>query len=258
MSATLTPQQRAALEAELRDDRVPTAAADADGARGHLATLLDLPSVDLSITGGKITGSGSRASADIFLSNGDTIQFETLRDVATATKLCIEVTATTGAMPRLKAADAQLAVKLLRTLAEHEQTLSVDEISIDLGVSYLQSATVIDVDMSDQRQRWGAFSHLATIDPSRQQQTDGTPYAAATIVLRHTTGARYVRCGWFYTYARTLDLAVSQAELAHRMQRAGWQRRGSRGAIKATAPDRNAELSWTFYTVPAEWQETAR
>ena len=116
----------------------------------------------------------------------------------------------------------------------------------------------VDVDMTDQRQRWGAFSHLATIDPWRQRQTDGTPYAAATVVLRHTTGARFVRCGWFYTYARTLDLGVGQAELAHRMQRAGWQRRGTRGAIKATAPDRHAELSWTFYTVPAQWQETAR
>lgn len=222
-----------------------------------LAGLLQLPSVGLSITRAIIHGHGSRASADVFLSDGTIVQFESLRDFANASKLAVEVTATTGATPRLKAPDAQNALALLRALATHEEVMDADDVSRDLGVQFLQSAEVLDLDMNDQAQRWGAFSYLSEIDPGETARCEGRAYARCCTVLRDLSGNRYVRCGWFWGHARDLDRGVSQAELAHRMERVGWGRRGSRGAIKATSPARDASLIWTFYLVPKGWSDTA-
>jgi hypothetical protein len=222
----------------------------------ELATLLDLPSVGLELRGAVIHGRGGKASADLKLSDGSTVTFESLRDFANPTRLALEMTACTGAMPRLKAPQAQLALKLLRQVASHEATLTLDEISTDMGMSYLQAAPVLEIDMTDQGERWGAFSHLESLgDPYVRSRVESTPYATGTAVLRHHDGTLYVRCGWFYGYARVLDLGVSQAELAHRMSRVGWDRRGGRGAIKATAPSRDASLVWNFYSVPDGWKD---
>lgn len=221
-----------------------------------LGALLQLPSVGLSVTRAVVHGHGSRASADLFLSDGTVVQFETLRDIANPSKLAVEITATTGALPRLKAPDAQLVLKLVREIAEHRAVLDVDDISRDMGVTFLQAAQVLDVDMNDQAQRWGGFCYLADLEPVHNSRIEGKSVAALCVVLRDPSGNVYVRTGWFYAHARAMDLGVSQAEIAHRMERVGWQRRGQRGAIKATAPDRDTELSWNFYRIPAGWNQT--
>jgi hypothetical protein len=85
----------------------------------QLAALLDLPSVDVDIRGARITGQGSRASVQIRLSTGTTMEFDTVRDMVRRQNLIAEVAACTGACPQLKQPQAVRAVALVRALAEH-------------------------------------------------------------------------------------------------------------------------------------------
>jgi hypothetical protein len=73
-------------------------------------------------------------------------------------------------------------------------------------------------------------------------------------VLRHHDGTRYVRCGWYRENVRAHDGTVSALDLAHRMERVGWLRRGTHGRIKATCPTRSQTLVWTFYEIPDGWE----
>lgn len=228
---------------------------DAMTAAEQLAALLDLGTVGLSIRGARVVGRGSRASADLYLSDGSEVTFEALRDVANPTRLAVEIAACTGATPKLKVAAALQAVALLRALAEHEQDFTADEIATDWGTSYLQSSEQIGVDLGDQAQRWEAFSRLEGMNPAGQAREQGSTIATASSVLVHADGTRLVRCGWFKEYVRSQDATVNAQEIAHRMLRVGWQRRGARGAIKATRPGYRGQLGWTFYTVPAGWEE---
>lgn len=236
-----------------------------DGDPGHeqleapacrLATLLNLTASGLTISRATIHGKGSAASADLHLSDGTVIEFEALKDVANPTKLAIEVIATTGAIPKLKTPDAHLALMLLREVADHQAVHTKDDISTDTGMEFLQSVQVIDIDMHDQAARWAAFSYLNEINPAETAKLENRPYAECCYVIRDLAGNRYVRAGWFYGFAKHLDKGLSQSEVAHRMERVGWQRRGKRGAIKATAPARNEQLVWNFYVVPAGWNDT--
>lgn len=212
-----------------------------DHARVELETIYGLNEVGVGIVGARIVGRGSRASADIYLDNGVEVTFESLRDASRPSTLLPELAASVGATPALKQPQCLKAVTLLRRIAEHHVSFSEDEIARDWGTSYLQSAEVLDLDMSDQAQRWGAFEAL-----NRRE---------GAIVLRHHDGTRYVRCGWYRENVRAHDGTVSALDLAHRMERVGWLRRGTHGRIKATCPTRPDTLLWTFYEVPAGWED---
>jgi len=220
----------------------------------EIAEILSLGDVGLSITGARIVGRGGSASADIFFSDKSSIAFERLRDVGKPSALMIEVAAATGATPKINGPQALRVIALLRALAEHETAFDGDEIAREWGSSFLQAAHVVDVDMSDQRQRWGAFASLA-IDPVERRTLGEFPsVAAGSRVLRHVDGTRLVRTGWFRAHVR-LEESIGSTELANRMQRVGWSRRGDTGRIKATRPDFPGELVWTFYLVPAGWEQ---
>lgn len=220
----------------------------------EIAAILDLADVELAITGARIVGRGGGASADVFLSDGAVLTFERLRDVGKPNVLAIEVAACTGATPKLNGAQALRVVSLLRALAEHEAAFDGDEIARDWGTSFLQAASVLDVDLFDQTERWAAFSSLAAIDPTALRAAgEVASVAGASRILRHTDGTRYVRTGWFRAHVRAEE-AISSTELANRMQRVGWERRGATGRVKATRPDFPAELVWTFYSVPTGWE----
>lgn len=225
---------------------------DPIAAAEQLAALLDLPSVGLTIRGARIVGKGSRASADLYLSNGETIMFESLREIAMPGRLALEIAAYTGATPKLKGPQAVQAVSLLRALAEHQESSSIDDHSIEWGVNYLQSAATHEVDMNDQAARWDAFCTLQRLDPASNGHTDSV--AKASIVLIDTDGSRLVRCGWFRLHVKGEDNSVSPQEIAHRMKRVGWRRRGSHGRIKATRPGFSGVLGWDFYIVDAGWE----
>ena len=249
MTAPLTPEQHAALQAIAASNGVPDPAA----AMRELTALLGLGSVGLAVVGGRIVGRGSTASADLYLSNGEAITFESLRDFANASRLAVEVAACTGAVPAIKAPTALHALSLLRALSELHETATEDDVSRAWGCEYLQGARRLAVDMNDQGDRWRAFSELAAIDPATDARHGGGPSVRAHAVLADVTGARLVRCGWFLNYARE-STYVAPRELSARMQRVGWRRRGSRGWIKATAPGRSDTLAWTFYVAPAGWE----
>lgn len=216
-----------------------------DAAAGALTELLGLDQVDLKVTGARVFGRGAGASADLHLSDGTQITFESLRDVGMPSRLTVEVTACTGATPKLKGPQAIQAVALLRQIAEHTEAPTGDDLALDWCRGYLRGAETIDLDMTDQQERWAGFSRL----DSQDDDSLGT-------VLRHVDGVRYVRTGWFRNYVRAVhDHTVSPQQIATRVARLGWERAGGRGLVKATRPGGPGVLIWTFYVVPAGWEE---
>lgn len=227
-----------------------------DEQREQLAVLLDLPSVAIDVQNVTTFGHGSKASVEIELSNGDTMTFDSIREMTTPAVLAAELAACAGVAPKIDRQRALKAVVIIRLLATRERAFSDNDIAVDWGATYLQSAETIDLDFNDRVARWAAFSHMDQSDPFSKSRQEGIGLASATIVLRHLNGERYVRVGWFYQHARTLETGISQSSLAIRMLRVGWQKRGGSGRIKASAPSRNASLGWNFWTVPEGWEET--
>lgn len=226
---------------------MPQVAPDRAAAAAALTELLELGTVGVRVTGARVYGRGSAASADVRLSDGTVIVFESLRDFGTPSRLMVEVAACTGATPKLKGAQAMQALALLRQVAEHSASVTPDDLTRDWCHGYLQGASVLDVDMTDQAQRWGAFCHL------RDHDDEGS----LGVVLRHLDGTRYVRTGWFRNYVRSVhDHTASPQQITGRVARLGWSRPGVRGAVKATQPSGQGMLMWTFYTVPAGWEDT--
>lgn len=224
-------------------------ATPADLAAVRLATLFDLPALDIKILRADTFGSGSRAAVEIQLSNGETMSFDTLREVGNAGILAAELAACTGATPKLAKADALTAISLVRTIASTHRAMSDNDVARDWGTSYLQTAQFIDFDLDDHRDRWGAFSQLNEVDPSR----DPIGVPPPNLVLRHTDGTRLVRASWFGTFVRRID-SVSSREIPTRMARVGWDRRGSEGRIKASRPGFRDTLQWSFYLVAEGWE----
>lgn len=230
---------------------------DALEAAEALTELLALPSVGLKVTGGRIIGHGPSASADLRVSDGSIITFDTLREMSKPSELMLSVGIVTGAEPNLKATDARRAVILLRALAEIEETATNDTIATDWGLAFLADVDRLDVDLNDQGARYAAFAHLREIGESKVSQavTGRTNVAQACTVLVDPNGALYVRAGWFYAYVRQTTNAP-EGLIAQRMRRVGWQQPGSQGRIKATpqAPH-SRPLIWTFLVAPAGWED---
>jgi hypothetical protein len=215
-----------------------------------LAVLLGLSKAGLAITGGRVVGRGRDASADLYLSDGSTLTFDSLGDMANSARLATQLVACTGVVRTFKTPEALRAIALTRQLAEHEETLTGDQIAIDWGCSYLQVAEVWDVDLGDQAARWEAFERIAARDPYALARERGISLDAAGLVLRDVDGTRLVRCGWFRGAIRAQDSSISPAQLAHRMKRVGWGRR----RVKATRPKFRETRLWEFYAVRADWQ----
>lgn len=225
---------------------------DPIAAAERLTVMLDLGSVGLEVRGARIVGNGMSATAYLFLSDGTTMTFETLRDFASPNKLAGELAIHTHATPVIKQPTATKALAYLSIIAEHERTATVDEVSSEWGLTFLQRATPFDVDMNDRAQRWAAFKHLEEVD--RNLDKECRQFARSVVALVDSEGSRYVRTGWFREHVRQDDRAVSPQEIAQRMERVGWRRRGKEGRIKATSPGLRGQLVWPFYVVPAQWE----
>lgn len=220
----------------------------------ELAAILDLASVELSIRGGRIVGRGSSATADLYLSDGSVIEFESLRQIANPKALIVEIAACTGATPTIKAAQAVRAVALLRALSDHKKTASEDDLAREWGCEFLQAADVLDLDMNSQEERWEAFTRLERIDPGARYHVEAITVAKASLVLRHHDGVRYVRTGWFRAHVRTEDHGVSPQQIRVRMQRVAWELPGTQGNVRAARPGFKDQLVWQFYRVPSGWE----
>jgi hypothetical protein len=221
----------------------------------RLSALYGLSKLGLRVTGARIFGRGGTASVYLGLSDGREIIFERLRDMAKPQFMLTELAACAGASPKLKQPQCIEALVLIRELAEHHETATLDELSREWGMTFLYGAGVLDLDMEDQGERWGAFEQLDRIDPVALAFEHRTAVAQKCLVLRDLQGSRYVRTGWFRVHVKRDDAAVSPAQIAQRMERVGWRRRGREGLIKATRPGFHGVLHWRFYVVPAGWEE---
>ncbi len=220
-----------------------------DDAGAQLNALLGLVDVGMTLKSAVTTGQGARASAQLELSNGEWLEFDSLREMAHPTVLKAELAACAGATPKITAADAITAVALLRQVARRQQTMTDDDHATDWGVSYLQSAQERGVDMRDQAERWAAFCDLRSLDNARDEAGGGM-----TMVLLDGDGIRYVRTGHFFPFVRAREPGMSEARIAQRMLRAGWSKRNQSGRIKATRPGiPGPPISWAFFTVPEPW-----
>jgi len=229
-------------------------AEDADP-RELLEGLLGLPGVGVGVTRVAMFGQGAGASIDIHLSNGETMVFQSIREMVRPQLLVAELVACSGATPELKQPQAVRIVKLARLLAERAHVDREDADSRDWGIEFLQQTEKVDFTLYDQVERWWAFELLSRRDPWGHAREHGGSFASACIVLRDVGGARLVRAEWFLRFVRSMVPRETPASLRVRMERVGWQRRGSEGRIKATAPARAATLQWAFWIVPADWEE---
>lgn len=217
----------------------------------QLTEMLGLDVADIRVMGATMYGRGSDAAAVIALSSGKTLEFESVRLMARPQTLLAELAAVAGVVPELKQPACMRVIALVSEIAVNEMRLTETDLARDWGSEYLQDASVIDVDLRDQAQRWGAFSMLANRDPKMTARDESTNLAKAGIVLRDCDGARVVRSGWFLAYVRDVAPRVSHTRLPTLMAQAGW---GLPKQFKATQPTGSMVLHWPFYVVPAGWE----
>lgn len=260
IEAKLQAELRRTASSEGRDSR------PADGETGDpaasLSRLLKLPAdVRVVAEGCRIVGTGTLASADIVLSNGETMTFDRIADMAKPAHLRLSVVMAAGVDPHVKAGEALQAVKLLRDLAQRVESQTLDQEAAEWGADFIARAAVFDCDWTDQAERWGAATRLAScrgeIESARRE---GRDLASACAVARHLDGTRYLRAGHIHEYVRSVYPQVGGAPAVNaRMLRIGWTRPGTQGRIKATPPsgvNGSRPFSATYLVVPEGWEET--
>lgn len=222
-----------------------------------LSELLGLDQVGVMVTAADVYGRGGTASATLRLSTGDSIVFESLRDMGTANKLAIEIAAAVGVVRTFKTPEAVQAVALIRRCAKLHESFTADQVAFDIGTTWLQESAPMQVDMNDQAARWRAFAVLNRAQPDLASRQHDCSFVAACTTLVGLDGTRYVRAGWFYAFAHRQDATIGGNDrIAIRMQRVGWRRRGKHGRTKATEPMSGTELIWSFFEVPEGWEKT--
>jgi hypothetical protein len=172
------------------------AAASEDPA-AELTSLLALDTVGLSVVFAELFGRGSNATAHIHVSAGGRVVLDPLGKFASPSKLSVELALQVGAAPTLKGPQVVRVMALLHTLSDHHDTLDADNRATDWGISYLQAAQVITVQLSDQAGRWAAFELLSKTDPCRprEQTARRSRQAASSSKTRTTARATSVRSG---------------------------------------------------------------
>jgi hypothetical protein len=228
-----------------------------------LTKLLGLRRVEQRVTGARVVGTGGGATVYLYVAgerDRQELVFERLRDISKPQTLLTELAACTGARPKLDQKQCLDVIALIRELADHELTITTDAQSRDWGLTFLQSALTIDLDFTDQGAKWAAFAEqLEPRNPWVTARDQAITVAAASVVLRHLSGTRYVRAEWFRTHVRADNPAVSPEEIRNRMRRVGWTHPGSEGRIKATRPGPDSlgprELTYAFWVVPPDWED---
>src|SRR4051794_1887592 len=99
------------------------------GPAEQLGVLLDLPAVGVSVITVRTFGHGSRAAVEIGLSNGDTMCFDSIRDMTRPANLAAELVACAGTRPKLNQARALDVAALVRRLADRQVTMTDNEIA---------------------------------------------------------------------------------------------------------------------------------
>jgi hypothetical protein len=227
----------------------------------HAASLtaaLGLDTIGRKVVGASIFGRGPEALVDVLLDNGERIAFARFADITKPAIVNATLITTLGVITTIKGPEAAQIAATIHKLAKHHAEVDEDTAVHEFGVEFLRFAPTIDVAMSDQRERWEAFSALARMNPSQDSGEDrsAATYAAACTVLVDTqTAARYVRAGWLQAFVkREVGGLYSPERLARTMLRIGWTRPGGQGRVKATNPMDGRTLQWPFYVVPDGWE----
>ncbi len=224
-----------------------------------LTGQLGLGDVGLQVTGANVFGRGPNASVDLHLSDGSRMTFDRFGDVAKPAALSAYVATMVGLYRPFKGPQAGKIAAAISKLARHHAEASADDAASEWGAEYLRVARKLEVDLGHQGDRWHAFSVLGELSPASDAGEDRSAHAlaaASCVLIDSATGERLVRTGWFQAYVkREVGGLYSPAALAVQMQRVGWLRRNSEGRVKATCPTDGRHLGWSFYTVPAGWED---
>ncbi len=215
--------------------------AEAVASLDELNVLLGLGEVGRRIDVVRVYGRGSNAIAHIHLDDGERIVLDPLGRFSTIAKLTAELALQAGAAPVLKAPDVVRALVLFHLLADHHESVEIEDRAWELGAEYLHSAVIGEVEMDDQASRWQAFSAL-----EKSSRTD-------LVLLDTKTAIRYVRTGWFEVFVRGRTGSPPDG-VSRAMSSLGWVKRGAEGRIKATEPGFSGKLQWKFFCVPEGWE----
>jgi NrS-1 polymerase HBD domain len=227
---------------------VPT---DPGDALSDLGTLWGLTG-RITIERARITGHGREASCEVDLSNGETMVFERLQDIATGASLAAELASRAGVAQDLNQAARIRSIALISRIAEWQEAETANSIARDWGIEFLATSGLIKVDMDDRAKRWLCLLELQGIEAERREQDLKLP--RRLVVPVDLAGVRYVRVGWFQAYVRECDRTVSPAHVVIRMLRVGWQRRGTEGRIGARNPEKPDQTTNSkFLLVPVGW-----
>jgi hypothetical protein len=235
---------------------------EADDIPAWLTGQLGLSEAGLQVVGAEVFGRGPNASVDLRLSDGASLTFERFADVAKPAALSAYLVTVTGVYRAFKGPDAGVIAAAIHRLANHHAEASADEAAREWGAEYLRVAPVLTVDLNDQEERWRAFASLARLNPTTDAGEDRSAQAlaaASTVLCDSGTDKRLVRAGWFQSYVkREVGGLYSPAALVVQMQRVGWQRQNAQGRVKATCSTDGRELAWSFYVVPAGWEQEGK
>jgi hypothetical protein len=191
---------------------------------------------------------GMRGSVDLRLSNGEELSFGSLRDLASARTLGMELTYAIGAEIQLDDDRIRRLVALLRTAAQRIQSNTDVEVSF-MWAGYLQGVERLKVDLDVREKRWNALAQMQAIDDTLERPR------VARMVLDHN-GVLFVRSEWFCNHVRRLDPAVGpNSRIIDGMRRIGWDRPSGRdGRIRARDPLGNLpDIALAFLIVPRGW-----
>lgn len=224
--------------------------------RAWLTASLGLQEAGLEVRAAEIFGRGPSAAVDVLLSGDRKITFERFGDISSPSRLSAHLVTMVGICRKFNSEQAGRVTAAIFHLGHHQAERCADEAAQEWGCEYLRFAHPLDVDLSDQADRWRAFSELKQLDPVRDAGLDRSAYAvaAAARVLVDRAGQRLVRSGWFQSYVRReVGGVYSSVALNTQMLRVGWERPNGEGRIKATSPADGRALGWSFFSVPEAW-----
>jgi 5S rRNA maturation endonuclease (ribonuclease M5) len=246
------------------DETAPTVDTKPDELRARLAKLLRVADAEIRVLAIRMVGNGSTAALEIDLSNNLTIATERFGDLWTHAGLAKFVTQNTGVNAgAITKKEAEEANALIRQLARIERVTSTADLGRDHGFEFLRDAPTAPFRLADQDSRYDAFRRVDGLDPVRALEGGGlfdapaSVASASLVLLDEPTGDRYVHCSHLFDDVRRRGRVAHPAELARRMELAGWNRRGKRGRIKATPSSGIGDpVVLPLWRVPPGWEAT--
>jgi hypothetical protein len=178
---------------------------------------------------------------------------ERFGDLWTHTGLAKFVTQNTGVNAgAIKKEDANRASALIVRLADIAEATETADVGRDHGHDFLERAPVMRFRFHDQGSKYSAFAEVKRRDAEQEVISP----EQSLVLLDEQDGVRYVRTGHLFAHVRRRGEVAHPAELARRMELAGWSRKGKRGLIKATSPTTSHTIPLGLWLVPAGWEES--